>query len=273
MKNNNMINGEMRKNKLNLLIVVLICGYLLLPIVIAFIYSISSSWADILPESLSLKHYAALMKDERFMSALIRTVGLCLSPIIVGTLIVLLALFSELLYFPTLGKYVQILCVIPYALQGIVLSVSILSIFAGMPTFLGNRAVMLSGAYCILILPYLYQGLRNAFYAINFKTLIEVASTLGAGRYYACFTVIVPNLIPGIVVSALLSMSAIITDFVLVSTIGGSNFENVQMFLFKILSYSSGKSGATFIIIFLMVMIITFFVLQLQNKLLKKQEV
>ena len=34
-------------------------------------------------------------------------------------------------------------------------SVSIISLYAGSPTFLSNRIIMLTGAYCIIILPYI----------------------------------------------------------------------------------------------------------------------
>jgi putative spermidine/putrescine transport system permease protein len=259
----------MRKNKFDAAVIIMICAYLALPLLIALIYSISGSWAGILPSGFTSRHYLALLNDKRFVMALIRTIALCAAPIVLAIFVILLALFAVILHYPRFEKYIQLLCMIPYALQGIILSISVISIYAGRASFMGHRAVMLSGAYCILILPYVYQGLRNAFYAINAKILIETASTFGASELYSFIHVIVPNLAPGIIMVFLLSMSILVGDFVTINTIAGSNFENVQMYLFKIMSYSSGQSSAIFIVIFLMISLITALGLFVQNKIIK----
>ena len=150
-------------------------------------------------------------------------------------------------------------------MQGIILSVSVLNMYSGSDSFLGTRIVMLVGAYCILILPYVYQGIRNGLYGVKAQTLLEAASVLGSSQINAYFRVVVPNIVPGITVACLLSMSIIVGDFVLVNTIAGSNIENAQMYLFKIMSYSSGQSSAIFIVVFIMILLITGSVLILQN--------
>lgn len=74
---------------------------------------------------------------------------------------------------------------IPYTIQGVILSVSILSLYVGTKSILSNRLVMLVGAYCVVILPYIYQGIRNGMRAVNMTTLIEAAEMLGASKIYA----------------------------------------------------------------------------------------
>ena len=143
----------------------------------------------------------------------------------------LLALFAVTIYFPKLEKYVQFLCMIPYTIQGVILSVSILSLYAGTRSFFGLRLVMLIGAYCIIILPYIYQGIRYSMYAVNMSMLIEAAEMLGASKFSAFFRVIVPNIISGITVSSLLAVGIIFGDYVLIRNITGSAFQNVQIYL------------------------------------------
>ena len=103
--------------------------------------------------------------DSNFLASVGRSIAMSIIPIIVTIVIVLLALFVTAIYFPKLEKYVQIICMIPYTIQGVILSVSILSLYVGSSSILSNRLVMLMGAYCIVILPYIYQGIRNGEYA------------------------------------------------------------------------------------------------------------
>jgi putative spermidine/putrescine transport system permease protein len=125
---------------------------------------------------------------------------------------------------------------------------------------------MLMGAYCIIILPYVYQGIRNSMQAINMPMLIEAAEMLGASKLNAFFRVIVPNIIPGITVSSLLSVGIIFGDYVLIRNITGSSFQNVQIFLFLAMKRSSTEASAVFVIIMATTFIIAALVLFLQGR-------
>jgi len=71
---------------------------------------------------------------------------------------------------------------IPYTIQGVILSVSILVLYAKNGTLLSDRMVMLVGAYCIIILPHIYNGIRNGMRAINMNMLLEAAEMLGDSK-------------------------------------------------------------------------------------------
>ena len=75
---------------------------------------------------------------------------------------------------------------------------------------------MLIGAYCIIILPHIYQGIRNSMHAVNMPMLLEAAEMLGASKLYAFFRVIVPNIITGITVSSLLAVGILFGDYVII---------------------------------------------------------
>ncbi|NLC72924.1 MAG: ABC transporter permease subunit [Ruminococcaceae bacterium] len=223
-------------------------------------------WTGLLPEGFSVKHYLTLFTEREFMSALFNTVIICIVPIVITILLVLLALFAVTVYFPRLEKYVQILCMIPYTIQGVILSVSILSLYAGSKGILDNRMVMLVGAYCIIILPYIYQGIRNGLNAVNMPMLLDAAEMLGASKLYGFFRVIVPNIISGITVSSLLAVGIIFGDYVLIRNITGTSFKNVQIYLFLEMKSSSTKASAVFVIIMMTTFLITALVLFLKNK-------
>ena len=191
---------------------------------------------------------------------------LCIIPIVITIIVVLLALFVVTIYFPKLEKYVQMLCMIPYTIQGVILSVSILGVYGKAGGVLGNRMVMLIGAYCIIILPHIYQGIRNSMHAISMPTLIEAAEMLGASRLYAFFRVIVPNIITGITVSSLLAVGILFGDYVIIRNLSGSSTTNLQIYLYQAMKRSTDESSAVIVIIMLLTFTITALVLYLQSR-------
>jgi len=256
----------MKKSRFAPIYIIAVIIYLLIPLVATAIYSMFRKWTGILPEGFTLDHYVSLLSNKAFLLTLGRTVIVCIVPIALTVVITLLALFAVTIYFPKLEKYVQFLCMIPYTIQGVILSVSILGLYAGIRGFFGLRLVMLIGAYCIIILPYIYQGIRNSMHAVNMPMLIEAAEMLGASKIGAFFKVIVPNIISGITVSSLLAVGIIFGDYVLIRNITGSSFQNVQIYLFLAMKRSSTEASAVFVIIMLVTFLITALVLYLQSR-------
>ena len=126
--------------------------------------------------------------------------------------------------------------------------------------------MMLFGAYSIMVLPYIYQGIRNNLNAINSKMLVDAAQMLGAGRLYAFFRVVIPNIMSGVIVSSLLAVSIVFGDFVLANNIAGNNYQNIQVYLYVNMTKSSSKASAIVVLIFVVVFGITGTVLWIQNK-------
>lgn len=255
-----------KKNIGSPLVIILIIIYLLIPLVVTIIYSVFEKWTAIVPSGFTVENYAALFADKEFLATIGRTLLLCIIPIIATIIMVLLALFVTTVYFPKLEKYVQIICMIPYTIQGVILSVSILSLYVSNPTFLSNRLVMLIGAYCIIILPYIYQGIRNGMRAVNMPMLLEAAEMLGASKLYAFFKVIVPNILSAIIVSSLLAVGIIFGDYVLNRNLAGSSFSNVQIYLYQTMKADSMRASAVFVVIMMMTFLISAVVLFLKSR-------
>ena len=117
-----------KKNIGSPLVIIFIIIYLLIPLIVTIIYSLFNKWTSIVPSDFTVENYIALFTDAEFLATLGRTLLLCIIPIILTIILVLLALFVTTIYFPKLEKYVQIICMIPYTIQGVILSVSILSL-------------------------------------------------------------------------------------------------------------------------------------------------
>jgi putative spermidine/putrescine transport system permease protein len=214
----------------------------------------------------TLQKYKDLFGDPAFLASLGRTIVICIIPIALTILLVLLALFVTTIYFPRLEKYVQIICMIPYTIQGVILSVSILSLYVNIKTILGNRIIMLIGAYCIIILPHIYTGIRNGMRAVNMNMLLEAAEMLGESKFRAFFKIIVPNILPGITVSSLLAVSLLFGDYVIIRNLSSTNVNNMQKFLYQAMKRSSTEASAVFVVIMMLTFAITALVLAAQSR-------
>ena len=77
--------------------VVLVLG---LPIAATVLYAFASSWgATILPDGLTLKWFARLLSDARFLEAMGRSFFICLCTLAFSTLLVLPMVFAIFYYF------------------------------------------------------------------------------------------------------------------------------------------------------------------------------
>ena len=249
------------------IVLVLIMVYLLVPLLLTFTFSVFGNWTSMLPKNFTLRAYEDMLATPRFFPDLLRTIIISAVPVAITVLIMLLALYTVLIFFPRLEKLLQLLCMIPYAIQGVILSVSIVSLYTRVPGFLSNRIFLLVGAYCIVILPYIFQGIRNAMRSVNMPMLIEAAEMLGASKLEAFFKVIVPNIVPGISVSALLSISMLFGDWVVIRNIAGNAYENVSILLYMTMNIVSVRTAtAMFTVVFLVTLLISILVFNLQSK-------
>ncbi len=255
-----------KSKKSAVLVMILIMIWLILPLLATIIYSLFEDWTGIIPKGFTLSNYAKIFSDAGFLTSMYQTVIICVIPIVITVVIMLFALFAVTVYYPRLEKYVQILCMIPYTIQGVILSVSILALYARSGAVFGNRMVMLIGAYCIIILPHIYNGIRNGMRAINMTMLLEAAEMLGESKLKAFFKIIVPNIISGITVSSLLAVSLLFGDYVIIRNLSSTNVNNMQKFLYQSMKRSSTEASAVFVVIMLITFLITAIVLTIQSR-------
>ena len=148
-----------------------------------------------------------------------------------------------------------------------ILAIAVLGLYAGKGILFSNRLVMLVCIYCVSILPYVYRGIRNNLYAINVRQILEAAELLGAGGLYTFFRIIVPNMLSGILVSALLSLGSIFTDYAVIKIIAGSRYITAQAQLYEINKTIGGPiASAVVIVMFTTTLLIAVASYKLQNK-------
>lgn len=250
--------------KKNSFIITIFIIYLLLPIAATFLYSLASQWQNsILPSSLTLAWYKELLSDTRFLAALFRSLIISAGAVILSLIVLIPAVFTINLYFPGKEKYTSVIAMFPFIFPGIMLAVGLIRLYNNLfalPPFL-----LLLGSYFIIIMPFIYQGLQNAFKSSNITELFYASLTLGASPFKSFIYVIIPNIITSIAIVALLSFSFLMGEFVLANLLVGGTYETVQVYLFKSLKQNGHVSSAIVSFYFLLISIISIIALKLKD--------
>lgn len=245
--------------------------YLFLPLFATGIYAFSKSWTSLLPSGFTLKFFLHIFADSQLKDAFLRSIVVSILPVSLTVFVVLLAVYTCMIYEPRLEKYVQIVCMMPYTLQGIILAVSVLSFYSGKRGFLSDRMVMLIGIYCICILPFIYQGIRNALNTIPVHALLEAAELLGSNKLFAFFRIIVPSMLSGIVITAMVSMGIIFGDYVVIKMIASSQFTTLMILLNNSRTKAGQETSAMVILIFATTLLLSFTAFWLKNRESKRK--
>jgi putative spermidine/putrescine transport system permease protein len=204
---------------------------------------------------------------------MLRVFLVSIAPVFISGLVIILALYSSLLYFPKLEKYIHNICMLPHTVNGVILAISVLTIYTGFPNPVRNRIVMLTFVYCVIILPFVYQGIRNNLYAINVRLLVETAEILGAGKLYAFLCIIVPNILSGMLVAALLGISRIFTDYVVIRLIAGSRYITPQQLLYNYRNKPGQFISVIILVTFLFILLVSGIAYYLEDRNTQKMTI
>lgn len=253
----------MKRKQLSNIYLIFVAAFLICPLIVTFIYSVFREWSEIIPKNFSLASYIELFRDHYFWLAILKSIIISIIPTFICMVITLLVMYICICYKPKYKKYFNVLCVIPYAIQGVILPNCILSIYGGtnIPIF-NNNYFMIFGAYMIIVLPYVYQGIKNGVDSVDCLQLIEAAELLGCSKFQAFYKIIVPSIKKDLKLTILLIFSIIFGDFIVVNTLLGSQYETAQLYLYNQMKISGQQSSAIVIILFLITLTISIILLR-----------
>lgn len=236
----------------------LIAVFLLLPLIVTFVYSFAERWIYILPEGFTFDYYIQTLTNDKFLLGIVRGLVISVIPVLITNVCILLALYVVIVYVPELEKPVQIFCLIPSTVNGIILATSVLSTYAGSNTVFANRVVMLSLIYCVFIMPMTYQGIRNSLYSVNTLQVLEAAEMLGCGKFRSYVTIVIPSVLPGLFNSALMCLSGLFGDFAIIKIIASSQYETAQSYLYRNRNTDTQALSAAVVILLMITLLINY---------------
>jgi len=247
-------------------VIIVVIAYMLTPVFGTIMFSIADEWGGILPKGYTLKWYEELFNDLRFWQAIGRSFLVSILSTVITLIVMVPAVFVAATYLPQYERLMQGIVLLPFALPGIVLAVGLMRIYSSGPIPLTGTIWILVGVYFTVIMPYVYQSVRNSLRSINAIQLVEAAEVLGAGKAQAFLRVVLPNIMPGLLVAGLLSISLLLGEFVLANMLVGGSFEVLQVFLFHKFSISGHLVSAIIVIFFTVIFFFYLIILTISGR-------
>jgi len=251
-------------------ILLLVLAYLFIPVLVTVLFSFATQWHHtLLPEGLTLDTYRSLFTDITVLRALGRSTVLCAGTTLLALGVIVPMEFVVLTFFPRLEKLLQSLLMLTYAVPGIILAIGLIRTYSstGIPML-----IIVVGVYVILLLPIIYQAVKNSLLTIKAPELVHSATLLGSSPLQAFLKVILPCIAPGVLVAALLSFSILFGEFTLINMLVGGKFKTLQMILYETTNKDAHAASALTSAYFLMMGLLTLFLIKRSNATTRKGE-
>lgn len=201
------------------IMLILVMLYLLVPLGAAL-------WFGLLDPT----SFPRIFSDPDFSQTFFTSLELATASTILAVVLVTPTAYWVQLRIPQARPLMDVLTLIPFAMPAIILAVGLVQEFNGtvspLINFLSlglvpalnnlnivNTPPLLVCAYVIISLPFVYRPIDNNLRAINTSVLTEAAYSLGSGWWRTFLTVILPNIMPGVISAALLTFSVVMGEF------------------------------------------------------------
>jgi putative spermidine/putrescine transport system permease protein len=118
------------------------------------------------------------------------------------------------LRLPKLRRLLEGITILPIVIPPIVLIVGVLQLAPG---FIKSTPYLLSLEYVVLAMPFAYRAIDAGLRALDLKTIVEAASSLGAGWINTLWRVILPNLTTALLSATVLTVALVLGEFTMAS--------------------------------------------------------
>ena len=214
-------------DKISLALVVL---YLLIPLGATLVFGLEGGGG------IDFSIFQRIFSDPDLSTTLVTSLELAFGATLLAILLVTPTAYWVQLRIPRARPLLEFLSLVPFAVPAIVLAVGLLQEYNGTssplitilslglvpllsnnPFNISNTPPLLICSYVIIALPFVYRPIDNSLRAINTTVLTEAAYSLGSGWWRTFLTVILPNILPGVISAALLTFSTVMGEFTLAS--------------------------------------------------------
>ncbi|APC97894.1 ABC transporter permease [Francisella frigiditurris] len=232
--------------KLNFSNIVLILGiiFLYVPLIILVVFSFSDSAIINLWGGFTLDWYRELADDLDIINAALVSLKIAILASIISTILGTIVAYAitRFTFFRT-RNFLYGLVATPLVLPDIILGVALLLTFSsfqqliGWPHERGTTTVVI--AHVTMCTAYVAIVMQSRIASLDIS-LEEAALDLGAGPTKTFFFVMLPQLMPSLITSALLTFTLSIDDLVITEFVAGSDNPTLPMYI-----YSTVKNGPT----------------------------
>jgi putative spermidine/putrescine transport system permease protein len=203
--------------------------YLVLPLISTVLFSLATVWSKtVLPEGYTLNAYRESLNDPQILRGIQRSLMATIATLFVGLALVVPALLWVHLRAPKFKRWLEFLAIVPWALPGVVLALAVIRTYVS--PYNVSRPLVLVLTYTLVSLPFIFRAIDAALSAVDLRTLVEAAQTLGAGWPDIGRRVILPNIAPGMLSAALLVAALASGEYVIARLLGGTGWKTFALY-------------------------------------------
>ncbi len=248
----------------DILFLVLFVLYLVIPLGATLIFGLSGG------AGIDFHSYQQIFGDKDFSSTIVISLELALASTILAVVLVTPTVYWMRLRLPQARPLLDFLSLVPFAVPAIllalglsevygssnifidILSLGLVPLLSNQPFNVVNTPQLLVCAYVIVSLPFVYRPIDNSLRAINTRVLTEASYSLGGGWWRTFLTIVLPNILPGVISAALLTFSTAMGEFTLSSLFGIYTF---PIYLNQIGQSDAHKAASLSILSFLFTLV------------------
>ncbi len=140
---------------------------------------------------------------------------------VVTMVIVMVLMVPTMIYvhlrMPRFRRVMEVITILPIVIPPIVL---IVGVDGATPQWLKASQWLLALIYVVLAMPYVYRSLDAGLGALDLKTLVEAARSLGSGWASIIWRVLVPNLRSALMSASVLTLALVFGEFTIANLDG-----------------------------------------------------
>ena len=199
-------------------LVVIVCAlFFVLPLLSMMRFSFQNVPMINLGKSTLLKGWSSegvtkAFRDKEFQSALALSVKLAVGTVLLTLVLLIPTTLWVHIRIPKARAFVEFLTVLPYVIPSIALVAGVLPLKPHARWFL-NSNYSLIPFYAVLALPFTYRSLDAGIKAIDVKTLVDAARSLGAGWGTVLRKAIIPNIRAAIISASFLTAAVVLGEY------------------------------------------------------------
>jgi putative spermidine/putrescine transport system permease protein len=183
------------------LILLIVGAYFIIPLVAALRFTGFSS-------------FPAVVHQAGFSAAFELSLKLAAITIVLTLVLMLPTTVYVHLRLPRLRRLMEGITLLPIVIPPVVLIVGVLQVAPG---FLKSTPYLLALMYVVLAMPFAYRAFDAGLRALDLRTLVEAAQSLGAGWATTIWRVLLPNLRTAMLSATVLTVALVLGEFTMAS--------------------------------------------------------
>jgi putative spermidine/putrescine transport system permease protein len=245
------------------LILTLFTLFMVIPLIATLLFSVSTRWDHtILPEGLTLQWWLAATGRRAFGLTLKNSFIVAFWTVLLSVILVTPTAFWAHLRVPKGKPLIELMTILPFGIPGVILALALIRFYSDTPIKIVNTPVILIAACMVISLPFMYRPVANALNAIDVRTLAEAGLSLGAGWRQILISIVIPNIMPGVINGSLLVFSTVFAEFTLANLLVGTRFKTFPIYLVEFTRFDGRQASALAVISFTVAWLTSFLILR-----------